>query len=600
MAFFDDQIIERVQQATDIVAVVQDFVQLKRAGRNFKACCPFHKEKTPSFVVSPDRQTYHCFGCSVGGDVVDFLMRIDGLNFVEAIRQLAGQANIELPEATPEQAKGASRREKLFGIYELAQRFFRAHFSDVNSGKQAREYMAGRQFSPEILEEFGVGFAPASKHLLYDGLRKKGISEEDILASGVATRSQYGNIIDQFRGRVMFPISNAQGKIIGFGGRVMNDDLPKYINSPESDVFKKRQELYALHIAKRHIDRDDPYFIIVEGYLDVMRLHAAGIRNAVATLGTALTEDHARLIKRYVKEIVLVFDGDKAGENAALRGLEVFLTEDVSVKVVAMPSGFDPDDFVRDNGGDAFRELIKTSEDIFSFKLKLLMKRHNHREARGLLTITTEMVSMLAMIPNAVLVDRYVKQLSVVLGVDEQSIQLELAKVHDKLSGRFKAQEPEEDAPTTSLIKNPFQAEYAIISLIAEDETLALQAREVLSGSDFLSNEVAEVYDRIQARYGEGRSVSVRVLLHDPRIVADREIGQTLKSYLSSNIYAHLSLAEKSKALAHCIQQLRLKQRQCRADEIRRKIKEAEFQGDHGKVAELVREFQELTRLQHS
>jgi len=373
----------------------------------------------------------------------------------------------------------------------------------------------------------------------------------------------------------------------------MNDELPKYINSPESDVFKKRQELYALHIAKRHIDRDDPYFIIVEGYLDVMRLHAAGVRNAVATLGTALTEDHARLIKRYVKEIVLVFDGDKAGENAALRGLEVFLTEDVSVKVVALPSGLDPDDFVRDNGGDAFRELIKTSEDIFSFKLKLLMKRNNHREARGLMTITVEMVSMLAMIPNAVLVDRYVKQLSVVLGVDEQSIQLELAKVHDKLSGRFKAQEPEEDAPTTSLVKNPFQAEYAIISLIAEDETLALQAREVLSGSDFLSNEVAEIYDRIQARYGEGQTVSVRVLLHS-------EIGQTLKSYLSSNIYAHLSLVEKTKALVHCIQLLKLKQRQSRADEIRRKIKEAEFQGDHGKVAELVREFQELTRLQHN
>ncbi len=593
MAFFDDQTIERVQQATDIVAVIQDFVQLKRAGRNFKACCPFHKEKTPSFVVSPDRQTYHCFGCSVGGDVVDFIMRIDGLNFVEAVRHLASQANIELPEATPEQTKGASRREKMFGIYELSQRFFRAHFADVHSGKEAREYMAGRQFTPQILEEFGVGFAPASKHLLFDGLRKKEIAEEDILASGIVTRSQYGNIIDQFRGRVMFPISSAQGKIIGFGGRVMNDELPKYINSPESDVFKKRQELYALHIAKRHIDRDDPYFIIVEGYLDVMRLHAAGVRNAVATLGTALTEDHARLIKRYVKEIVLVFDGDKAGENAALRGLEVFLTEDVSVKVVALPSGLDPDDFVRDNGGDAFRELIKTSEDIFSFKLKLLMKRNNHREARGLMTITVEMVSMLAMIPNAVLVDRYVKQLSVVLGVDEQSIQLELAKVHDKLSGRFKAQEPEEDAPTTSLVKNPFQAEYAIISLIAEDETLALQAREVLSGSDFLSNEVAEIYDRIQARYGEGQTVSVRVLLHS-------EIGQTLKSYLSSNIYAHLSLVEKTKALVHCIQLLKLKQRQSRADEIRRKIKEAEFQGDHGKVAELVREFQELTRLQHN
>ncbi|MBI4430259.1 MAG: DNA primase [Candidatus Omnitrophica bacterium] len=592
MAFFDEQTIEQVQQASDIVSVIQEYVQLKRAGRNFKACCPFHKEKTPSFIVSPDRQTYHCFGCSIGGDVFDFLMRIDGLNFVEALRHLAGKAGIDLPEASPGEAQSTSRREKLLQIYELAVRFFRAHYSDDVQGKPAREYMASRQFDPKILEEFGVGFAPPSQRKLFEGLRKKGVPEEDVLASGLVTRSQYGNVIDLFRGRVMFPIANAQGKIVGFGGRVMNDELPKYINSPESDIFKKRRELYALHRAKRYVDRDDPFLIVVEGYLDVMRLHAAGVRNAVGTLGTALTEEHARILKRYVKEIVLVFDGDRAGEDAALRGLEVFLVEGMSVKVVAMPAGFDPDDFVRDRGGEEFKRLVQAGEDIFSFKLKLLMKRHNHREARGLMTITTEMVSTLAMIPNAVLVDRYVKQLSVVLGVDEQSIQLELAKVHDKLSARFKANEPEEETPSTPLSKNPFQAEYAIISLIAEDEALAHQARDVLSGNDFLSREVAEVFDRIQARLAENQSVSARAVLH-------WDISPALKSYLSAHLYAHLSLEEKNRALEHCIQQLKQKLRQDRASEIRRKIREAEMKGDHDQVAALVREFQELTRLQH-
>ena len=378
---YDEKIIDEVRTANPIVEVIGQYVPLKRSGHNFKARCPFHQEKTPSFMVHPEKQIFHCFGCVAGGDVFGFLMRYENMSFPEALRRLAERAHIRLPEPVAKRGEGPTESEQLYEIYRLAEDYYRAKFLS-EEGRRARDYFHARGFKDEMAEEFKIGWASEAWQGLFEFLSKKGFSEPLLLKSGLIHRSAKGNLYDGFRGRLLFPIRNLQGKGVAFGGRIIAEsDGPKYLNSPENPVFHKRRELFGLNLAKKFIDRDRPRIFVVEGYLDFLRLYQEGFKTTVATLGTALTEEHVQVLKRFAEEAVVIYDGDKAGEAASLRGLEVFLEGGMSVKLVRMPVGFDPDDFVKKHGAPAFEKLLSEARDFFDYKFEVLRSRFDLRDS---------------------------------------------------------------------------------------------------------------------------------------------------------------------------------------------------------------------------
>ncbi|MXW64051.1 MAG: DNA primase [Bacteroidetes bacterium SB0668_bin_1] len=369
--YFSDDTIAEVRAASDIVDVVSDYVRLKKKGSNFFGLCPFHEEKTPSFSVNPELEIFKCFGCGAGGDVFRFVMEVEGMSFPESVRTLAEKAGIELPEEGATSRERADAMEAVYGALRFAARFFYGQLTQADSGRKALEYMQRRGYSNAIIREFGVGYAPEGWNRLLKEAEAKHISPETLEQAGLIIPQKSGEgHYDRYRGRVMFPIFSHMGKVLGFGGRVLDDAAgegenpqPKYINSPETLVYDKRRVLYGLHQA-RQVIREQEEAMLVEGYTDVMSLHQAGARNAVASCGTSLTREQVQLLHRYAQRIVLVFDADGAGEKAARRAIDLVLAEGMSVYVVELPAGEDPDSIAQREGASLNDYLIKHRVDF--------------------------------------------------------------------------------------------------------------------------------------------------------------------------------------------------------------------------------------------
>ena len=364
---FTEQFIQHVAQATDIVEVVAQYVALKKRGKEFVGLCPFHDDKRPSMYVSPAKQIFKCFACGAGGSVYQFLMHHERMSFPEVVRTLAERANIPLPrdtEAAPV-PQGLSRNE-LVAVSTFAAQFFRDQLGE-DTGKGAMDYALGRGLSAESIRRFGLGYAPDSWDALLTAARPQGFSEEQLVAAGLAIRKESGGLYDRFRNRLMFPIIDPGGRVIAFGGRALSEqDRAKYLNSPETALFDKSGQLYGINWARKGLDASDQA-VVVEGYLDVLIPHQAGVDNVVATLGTALTDRHVRLLGRYVGEVVLVFDADVAGAAATERALEVFLAQQINVRVATIPAGKDPCDYCLAEGADAFRTLVAEAPDALQY-----------------------------------------------------------------------------------------------------------------------------------------------------------------------------------------------------------------------------------------
>ncbi len=364
-----DEIIQKIKDSNDIVDIVSEIVKLKRAGRYYTGLCPFHSEKSPSFTVTPDRQIYKCFGCGEGGNVITFIMKTKNLDFFEAVKLLGERANIKIETDNPKTVKQKDANEKLYKINTEAARFF---FSKLRTNKEAMAYFKGRGISERTLKSFGLGFAPSSWNELMKFLKSKGYTELDMLNAGLIIKSQKDTskeiFYDRFRNRVIFPVFDFKGKVIGFGGRVLDDSKPKYLNSPETAVFKKGTNLYGLNFAIKNLR--ERMLIIVEGYMDCISLHQYGITNVVASLGTALTPNQAKLLKRYADKIIVSYDADLAGQNATLRGLEILRNEGFDIRVLTVPQGKDPDEFIRSNGTEAFLKLINEALPLIEYRIK--------------------------------------------------------------------------------------------------------------------------------------------------------------------------------------------------------------------------------------
>ncbi len=434
--------IEQVRNASDIVDVIGSFLQLKRAGTNFIGLCPFHNEKTPSFNVSPSRQIFHCFGCHKGGDVFTFLREFENLNFVEVVQRLAERASISIEfEMTPSQREEHSDKETLRTLHEHVAKRWETTLANDARAEAARVYLAKRSISDEAVKRFRLGFAPDEWSDTMNWAKSKKYDPDLLEKGGLAIAGDKGHY-DRFRGRLIFPICDEQGRVIGFSGRVLSADQKggKYINSPETPIFSKRRVIYGLDKAKRPILKAKSV-IVCEGQLDIIACHLADIENTVAPQGTALTVDHARILKRYAEEVVLCFDSDTAGQQAALRSLDDLIASGLAIRVAVIPQPHDPDSFIRKNGADAFRQLIDGAPGFFDFLLDYLCRLHDANSDRGRVNIVEEMRNAVQKTNNPVLVDTYAQKVSHRLDVASDAVRAEFAK--KKRS--FKRPEPESD-----------------------------------------------------------------------------------------------------------------------------------------------------------
>lgn len=412
---YSRETVAEVLAANDIADVIGQRLDLRPAGPGrLKALCPFHTEKTPSFTVNRHRQIFHCFGCGKGGDALSFIMEHDGLSFSEALRKLAERANIRLPMPTEEDARKDLLRTQVQDFCKYAARFYRELLHHPMRGSLGRQYLKTRDLKDATLQRFGLGFASATGSDLLDAAREKGYKDYVLEASGLFKRSDGGRLYDFFRNRLIFPIKDIPGNIVAFGGRDVGDSPAKYINSPETAVYKKSRILYGLHEARDALRRE-PTVILVEGYFDLLRCFDAGIENVVATCGTALTSEQAALIRRYVPEVTIVYDGDPAGVRAALRGIGVLVGAGLAVRALALPDNQDPDDFIRAHGADAFRNLLRHAADFIAFYVRMNTERTKTIEGRT--DLAQELFALLMDIEDEIRRPEYVKRIAHELGL---------------------------------------------------------------------------------------------------------------------------------------------------------------------------------------
>lgn len=490
-----------VRNQGDIVRVVSDYVSLKKRGATYVACCPFHSEKTPSFNVNPNRGLFHCFGCGAGGSIFDFVMRIEGCGFPEAVRVVAEKSGIPIPvvEETEDHQKVARDRDSILRLNEWAAEFFELQlYSD--EGVATRQYIANRGISEETSKLFRLGYAPDSWDALSNYLKDKGASIDELYISGLIVPKEAGGYYDRFRGRVMFPITDAQGRVIAFGGRVMADGEPKYLNSPETAVYTKGRNLYGLAHSKGEI-RSLGFAILVEGYLDYIIPFQAGVHNIVASLGTALTDGQVRLLRRYMDQpqIVVNFDPDSAGQAATMRSVEVLLAEGFKVNILAMPTDQDPDEFVRAHGIDRFRELLKTTQPYLDYIIDTSIAQHDTSRPTGKVAAINAILPHLARMRDKVARADYAGQLADRLKIDSRVVRDELKRTAtsrqhslDKTRVRAAEEITQGERQLLELMLANQEVRRAMISALTEEDYLELATGAIFATVIELENEGLE------------------------------------------------------------------------------------------------------------
>lgn len=573
--YIPDEKIREIRETSSIVEVISDYIGLKKVGANHKGLCPFHNEKTPSFYVNDIKRFFHCFGCGASGDVFAFLMKHDNLSFAEAARLLAKRYGITLPEKplNSRERQRLSERETFFKINEAVAQLYHGLLQQDARAAAAREYLASRGLGAGTIDEHEIGFAPDSWHTVTQYLKGTSFSPQLAARLGLVVDKGGGRYYDRFRGRIMFPIRNTSRNVIGFGGRVIGRGEPKYLNSPESVIYNKRQNLYGLHSAGQHIQRNGRA-IIVEGYLDALTLYQAGIKNAVAALGTALTEHQIQLLKRYSADIITVFDADQAGEQAMARSLEPFLKNGVAPRVIVLPQGEDPDSFVRRQGGGAFREEIEKAGYLLDFVIERIIARHDLASPRGTAGACDDIAPLLRQIADSLERDLYEQQVARRIGISP-------AQLRSRVPGR-QAQKPGRAATPQareSATGSDGSAELLIIKLlVAHPENLGR-----IDGSLFENFAQPDLRDLGLALAGMYRGSGSLDIAQLSESLAD----QRQKQLLARACFFENQPQEPVKALEDCIRALHLKKLAGEAKKISSGIKQAEAARDDAAVTAL-------------
>ena len=425
MARYSEEIINEVRQSNDIVDVISQYVHLKRSGRNFFGLCPFHNEKSPSFSVSPDKQIFHCFGCGVGGNVITFISKIEGLNFIETVQMLAERANIQLPTLENNiDSKKEILKDKVYKVNEFTAEFYHQNLYKPTA-KIAQEYVKQRKMNRETLEAYRIGYSGKFDEL-YKALKAQGFGEQEILESGLVNKNDNGKYIDRYRERLMFPICDVRGKVIAFGGRVLDDSKPKYINSPENVVYSKGRHLFGLNVAKKYSEKR---ILIVEGYMDVISLHQRGITNVVGALGTALTEQQGWLLRKSTEQVVLGFDADGAGQTAVARSMEILQKMGCDMRVLQIEGAKDPDEFIVKFGEGRFKLAVDNAISLVEFKVKNLKKELNLENTGDKIKFLNEIAKILSKVENTLEREIYIEKIAKGYNISKEALFAEINKL---------------------------------------------------------------------------------------------------------------------------------------------------------------------------
>ena len=507
-----DQFIDELNARTDLVDLVSEYVPLNKKGGSYWGCCPFHGEKTPSFHVVPDRQIFKCFGCGKGGGAVRFVMELENLPFHDAVAVLAKRAGIQVPESAGASPDARARRDKLIEINRQAALVFHRCLYQ-NEGAEALRYLHGRGLTKGTLTKFGLGFAPNRWDGLILALGEQGYDKRDLLDAGLAVSNQEGRIYDRFRNRVIFPIIDVRGSVIGFGGRVMDDSMPKYLNSPDTPVYNKSRNLFALNLAK-NTKRDS--VIVTEGYMDTIALHQAGFDGTIASLGTALTPEHAQLLARYTKEAIIAFDSDKAGVSAAQRAIPILEKSGLKVRVLRMQGAKDPDEYIKSFGRDAFAQLLERSENHVDYRIQQIYDKFEMADDTQRIEFLREATGLVASLHSAVEREIYGKKVAVLADISAEAMAQEVKKeLRRRIQKEKKKQERKDLTPATQLqpkarllryenIRSA-RGEEGVIRLLLLDPALSAFTPS-LTGEMFSSPLLGKTYGMLCERHQEGLS----------------------------------------------------------------------------------------------
>ncbi len=582
-----DSIIEEIRTRADIYDIVSEFVPLKKAGKNYKGLCPFHSEKTPSFSVSPEKQIYHCFGCGAGGNVFKFLMEKEDLPFVDAVKRLALRYQVTLPESAYRSQGGASRskREALLHCNTLAAKYFASRLQDPKTGKVAREYLHSRGFDDQTIENYQLGWAlPEWRDLLGHLEHQAKCSRQTLEKYGLISKKEADGkkdkdvFYDRFRGRLIFPIQDSHGNIIAFGGRVVGDGEPKYLNSPETAVYKKGRQLFGLNKAKEAI-RKEEQVLIVEGYFDQMRAWESGVKNVVATCGTALTAQQSLLLKPFTTKAVLVFDSDPAGHAAAERGFEVLQEHGLSVFVAALPEGHDPDSLIREEGKDRFLKLIQEAQPFVHYLLDRILRSAETRTTEDKIGAINRVLPVLAKINNSVERSEHVRYVAERVGVEDRAFLEEMRKSLAQNKNRV-------DAPASSKKSNHDPEWYLIHLMLADDET-ARDIASQISLDEYLNPAYRETSELLYGWIADGQPLRVDRLI-------DRTDRPEVKSVLTQVGMEPILFDNVKKAVADCIQEMRRRTIEKKINELKKQRNEAERAGQTDRSRELHQQVREM------
>ncbi len=592
MAMYSSDVINDVCAANDIVDIVSQYVNLKRSGKDYSGLCPFHSEKSPSFHVNRDNQLYYCFGCGAGGNLIQFVQRAEHLDFQDALKLLADRAGIALPENNAPYDDRAHRlREKIYEMNRLAARFYYRQLVASPEGKTALSYLALRKITPETLKTYGLGFAPDSFDAMKNYLSEQGYSDDDMLTAGFV-KKKGDRVYDRFRNRVMFPIINVRGKVIGFGGRIMSDEPdpngfkpPKYLNSAQTPVFDKGGNLFSLNLAKNSGERS---IILCEGYMDVITVYQAGVHNITATLGTAVTEDQARLLKKYASEVILCYDSDDAGQKATMRAIDIMQTAGLKTRVMRLKGAKDPDEYIKSHGIDGFRQAVSQAVPSTEYKLSLAKRKYDLESADGKVGFISEVTDVLSGVDDPIEVDAYLKSVSQETDISKRAIAGELNRKNALASRKKRAErqprrEIKQSGAGNVMISAQkgklYNTEKTLIRLITGDKKLYLLFKEQLSPEDItdpLFKRFAEkIFELREAGKEPDPSVMISELCASPeelsaatsaffdeKEIDDRE--QLVKEYVRTIRLAQLErrMAENPSDMSLRMQYLQLKAEQ--------------------------------------
>ncbi len=502
--YYSDNIIEDIRNGNDIVEVIGSYVSLQQKGGRYFGLCPFHRERTPSFSVSPDEQLYHCFGCSAGGNVYGFIMQMENYDFVDAVKFLADRINYVLPEKGD--AAGAAKNTEIKNIvYEIHKKAARFFYSNLNKpeGEKAVKYLDSRKISLNIRKKYGLGYALYNRSSLSDYLIKEGYNKEILVQSGLVFLNKNGGCYDKFFNRLMFPIIDVQGRIIAFGGRIIGDGEPKYLNSPDTPVFKKSQNLYSINFARKSEKKE---FILVEGYMDVISLYQAGFHNVVAALGTAFNNDHARVLKKYAASVILLFDSDEAGTKAALKAGPVLRENGIRVKVVQVKDAKDPDEFIKKFGRNAFSELLSQAKSYTLFQIECERKKYNIESMEEKIMFTNKVAEILAEFDNDIERDAYANETADITGISKEAILSQISKTSQNIGiNNYRKKYNKPKAQTS--VRGVDDGKQNLIKIMASNYRIYKKIREVLSPEEFINPIYIKLIKIIDDFYNRGQNI---------------------------------------------------------------------------------------------